>query len=105
MPQQAERRKRRSAKGKTGDKLQAQKTGNDYLIFLYDEAGTPYGLIHKNGSTEITYYYEYNLQGDIIGIISDAGTRVVTYQYSAWGELLSISGSMANSIDATNHII
>ena len=85
-----------------GDKLQAQRTGNDYLIFLYDEASVPYGLIHKYGGTEITYYYEYNLQGDIIGIISDAGTRVVTYQYSAWGELLSISGSMATSIGAAN---
>ena len=85
-----------------GDKLQAQRTGNDYLIFLYDEASIPYGLIHKYGSTEITYYYEYNLQGDIIGIINDAGTRVVTYQYSAWGELLSTSGSMASNIGASN---
>ena len=85
-----------------GDKLQAQSTGNDYLIFLYDEAGVPYGLIHKYGSTETKYYYEYNLQGDIIGIISDIGTRVVTYQYSAWGELLSTSGSMASNIGASN---
>ena len=85
-----------------GDKLQAQRTGNDYLIFLYDESGVPYGLIHKYGSTEKKYYYEYNLQGDIIGIINDAGTRVVTYQYSAWGELLSISGSMATTIGAAN---
>ena len=85
-----------------GDKLQAQRTGNDYLIFLYDEAGVPYGLIHKYGSTETKYYYEYNLQGDIIGIISDIGTRVVTYQYSAWGELLSTSGSMASNIGASN---
>ena len=62
----------------------------------------PYGLIHKYGGTEITYYYEYNLQGDIIGIISDAGTRVVSYEYSAWGELLSTSGSMASNIGAAN---
>ena len=40
-----------------GDKLQAQSTGNEYLIFLYDEAGIPYGMIHKIGSTEITLHW------------------------------------------------
>ncbi len=40
-----------------GDKLQAQSTGNDYLIFLYDEASVPYGIIHKYGSTEITLHW------------------------------------------------
>lgn len=59
--------------------LQGEKTGEEYLQFLYDETGSAYGdgVILKNGTQESYYYYECNLQGDIIGIIDSTGTRVV----------------------------
>ena len=38
-----------------------------------------------NGSD---YYYRKNLQGDIIGILSAAGTELVNYSYDAWGNIL-----------------
>ena len=82
--------------------LQAQKTGEEYIIFLYDENETAYRLILKNGTTESTYYYTFNLQGDIIGILDSGGNAVVNYTYTAWGEIESITGSLADSIGQKN---
>ena len=54
---------------------------------MYDENGSPFGMSVKsaNSGSVKTYYYEKNLQGDIVGIMNEAGYRVVTYTYDAWG--------------------
>ena len=62
-------------------KLLGLKKGQDKLQFLYDETDTAYGFIH-NGTP---YYYDKNLQGDIIGIYDRNGSRVATYTYDVWG--------------------
>ncbi len=82
--------------------LQAQKTGEEYLLFLYDENDKAYGFIVKDGTSETTYYYEFNVQGDIIGIIDSTGTRVVEYTYGAWGDVLSVTGTLADTIGQKN---
>ena len=82
--------------------LYAQKTGDEFLYFLYDESGVAYGFILKNSSGQSYYYYEFNLQGDIIGIVDEVGTRVVEYTYGAWGDILSITGTLADSIGQKN---
>lgn len=82
--------------------LQAQQTGNEYLYFLYNESGTAFGFILKNDTVEERYYYEFNLQGDIIGIVDAAGNRVVSYTYGAWGDILSVTGTLADSIGQKN---
>ena len=82
--------------------LQGQKTGNEYLLFLYDENGSAYGFIVQNGTEQSYYYYEFNLQGDIIGIIDSTGTKVVEYTYNEWGKLLSITGTLASTIGQKN---
>ena len=54
------------------------------MVFLYDETGSPYGFT----GTEGTYYYEKNLQGDIVGLFDGGfwiGQRICTYTYDAWG--------------------
>ncbi len=82
--------------------LYGQKTGNEYLFFLYDENGTVYGFIIQNGIEKSHYYYEFNLQGDIIGIIDSTGTKVVEYTYGAWGDILSVTGTLADTIGQKN---
>ena len=62
-------------------KLLGLQKGQDKLQFLYDETDTAYGFLH-NGTP---YYYDKNLQGDIIGIYDRNGSRVATYTYDAWG--------------------
>lgn len=39
------------------------------------------------------FYYEKNVQGDIIGIIDESGNVISTYVYDSWGKLVSISGN------------
>ena len=57
------------------------------LLFMYDENGSPFAMSVKDASsgTVKTYYYEKNLQGDIVGIMNEAGYKVVSYTYDAWG--------------------
>ena len=71
------------------------------LQFLFDENGTKYGLIY-NGTT---YFYDLNLQGDVVGIIDASGNTVVSYTYDPWGKLLSISGPMGSSLGINNPIL
>jgi len=82
--------------------LYGQKTGDEYIFFLYDENGNVYGFVVKNSNSQSYYYYEFNLQGDIIGIIDSSGMRVVEYTYGAWGDILSITGTMADTIGQKN---
>ena len=37
---------------------------------------------------DVTYYLATNLQGDVVAIYNEAGERIYTYEYDAWGTLL-----------------
>ena len=82
--------------------LQGQKTGSEYIAFLYDGDGTAYGMLVKNGTTETYYYYIYNLQGDVTGILDSDGNVVVSYSYNAWGKVESVTGTMADTVGQKN---
>ena len=82
--------------------LQGQKIGSEYIAFLYDGDGAAYGMLVKNGTTETYYYYIYNLQGDVIGILDSDGNIVVSYSYNAWGEIESVTGTLADTIGQKN---
>ncbi len=68
------------------------------LTFSYDAAGLPM-TVDYDGTT---YYYVTNLQGDVIAIADDSGNVKVEYTYDAWGNPLSISGSMASTLGIHN---
>ena len=55
------------------------------LHYLFDENGNRIGFV-VNGND--TYYYRFNLQGDVTGIYDAAGNRVAEYAYDAWGKLI-----------------
>ena len=57
--------------------------GSEYytMLYIYDETGAPIGL--KYNTTY--YYFEKNLQGDIVGIYNEAGVKIGSYTYDAWG--------------------
>ena len=56
--------------------------GEDEMHFFYDNESRP-AMVDFNG----TYYsYVHNLQGDIVGILDNAGNLVVEYAYDAWGK-------------------
>ena len=64
----------------------------------YDAAGKPMSLTY-NGTR---YIYATNIQGDVIAILNTSGNKVVEYTYDAWGNILSVTGSMANTLGQYN---
>ena len=80
-----------------GSRLMAQRTGGNVTQFLYDANGL-FGMVYLGG----TYYYQYNGQGDVIGLVDYQGNQVVTYTYDAWGNPVSIGGTQAASAGAAN---
>ena len=71
-----------------GDILAGQKTGDDILVFMYDNNGDPFGFI-CNGTE---YYYIKNAQNDVTAIASADGTIIANYYYDSWGKLTEITG-------------
>ena len=69
-----------------------QTWGNHVMDFIYDNTGKPYALKYDG----TTYYYVLNLQGDVISIITHWGQSYGSYTYDAWGNVLSVSGDIAN---------
>lgn len=63
--------------------------------YLYDENNSPIGfmyyqIVYINSIEYLTsgrYYYEKDIQGNIIGIVDAHGYEVVTYSYDAWGNI------------------
>ena len=72
-------------------------TGGDTLYFTYH--GNSRVAVEYKGNT---YYYIYNLQGDVVGLVNSSGTSVVSYTYDAWGNPESTTGSMASTLGAAN---
>ena len=72
-----------------GINLIKEEWGDNVLVFLYDDSGSPVGMQYRNSTYASgvwdTYYYEKNLQGDIIAVYNAAGTKLVTYKYDPWG--------------------
>ncbi len=77
--------------------------GSKYLDISYDASGVPMALYYSGYQVDNAhYYYVTNLQGDVVAILDDNGTAVVTYTYDAWGNILSVGGSMAATLGVYN---
>ena len=83
--------------------MQAMKQGDEELVFMYDATGRREGFIwYHEGQKQGTYYYLYNMQSDVIGMVAEDMSPVVTYEYDAWGKLLSISGEKKDTVGKLN---
>ena len=69
-------------------------SGTDKLHFFYDAQNKP-AVVIFNG---IAYAYLYDLQGDVIGLVDNNGTQMVSYTYDAWGKMLSKTGTLASTL-------
>ena len=70
----------------------------DELHFFYDAQNKP-AVVIFNG---IAYAYLYDLQGDVIGLVDNNGTQMVSYTYDAWGKMLSKTGTLASTLGTIN---
>ena len=80
-----------------GDQLVELTWGSNKLHFTYDSTGPL--SVNYNGTE---YFYVKNAQGDVTGLVTTSGTRVVTYTYDAWGNLLTTTGSLAATLGEQN---
>ena len=67
--------------------------GTVTVNYFYDNEGKPYKLtVDEDNSTSGGYYTGYfvlNQQGDVIAILNANGAKAVSYEYNAWGQILS----------------
>ena len=73
----------------SGSQIVAEEWGSNLCVYLYDADGSPIGMQYRTTSMAkgdfYTFWFEKNLQGDIVAVYNESGTKVYTYQYDAWG--------------------
>ena len=83
------------------------------LTYLYGSDGLPIGMRAEQKNTSMYwvsstayYWFEKNLQGDIIAVYKNNGTKIATYAYDAWGvcyeNIIASSSSMDYQIASSN---
>ena len=83
-----------------GTQILAQTTNGKTLCFFYDQQGNRVGM--ADGKNNF-YYYIYNVQGDVIALAdASTGKLAVTYTYDAWGKLVELKDTTANSVGTQN---
>jgi len=84
-----------------GTKILREDYCGSTLIPLYDNSDEVCG-IQFNGSP---YFFQKNLQGDIIAITNASGEVTGKYEYDAWGKILSITDQNGTDISSNaSHI-
>ena len=72
-----------------GELLVAEYTDEIAIVYIYDANDSPIGFKCRESTyaEDIwdVYWYGKNLQGDIAIIYNSAGTKLVSYTYTAWG--------------------
>ena len=81
-----------------GGSLSRMTVDTHTLDFTYDASGTPISVTYDG----TPYFYATNLQGDVLAILNSSGTAVVSYTYDAWGNHLSITGSLSGTLGYYN---
>lgn len=81
-----------------GNKLMGTKYGDVLVQFVYGADKSP--LMLKKGEKE--YYYLYNSQNDVIGLIDSDGKQVVNYSYDAWGKQTGLTDISGENIGKLN---
>ena len=76
-----------------GSLLVAEASETETFVYLYDSTGAPIGFQYRASTYAEdvwdNYYYEKNLQGDIVAVYDDNGNKIIYYGYDAWGNFLT----------------
>ena len=80
----------------------AYDAGGKEVHFLYDQEGSLFSMKVMSGSSAPDYYYEKNLQGDIVGVIDSGGNRIVSYEYDSWGRPMGMNDDSGAGIGNLN---
>ncbi len=84
-----------------GSRIVEEIVGGNYeryrLIYLYDAEGSPIGMQFRTPSMAegvfYTFWFEKNLQGDVVAVYNKGGTKIISYTYDAWGNMTSTTSN------------
>ncbi len=72
-----------------GSQIVAEVNPNYSIMYIYDAEGSPIGMQYRASSYAEGvfdyYFFEKNLQGDIVAVYGKDGTKYLEYFYDAWG--------------------
>ena len=71
-----------------GSQIMAEETNGNITVYLYNNTGIigfQYRASTYAADVWDTYFYEKNLQGDIIAVYTADGVKKLSYTYDAWG--------------------
>ena len=83
-----------------GSRILRELWGSNELMPIYDNADSVSGIIY-NG---VSYYFQKNLQGDVIELVDEEAEVVARYTYDAWGKVTGVRDKNGNAITDTAHI-
>ena len=94
-------RTNKTANGKTekyyynGTKLAHITDGSSNLkyYFMRDASGRLLNMVDYTGASPQAYWYLFDGHGSVIGLADKNGNQVATYEYDAWGNTTTASGS------------
>ncbi len=88
-----------------GSQIVSESWGNHFILYLYDESGSPIGMQYRTASYAAgvfdTYFFEKNIFGDIIGVYTEAGVKIGSYTYDAWGNITTTVSAGNTSLQNT----
>ena len=59
---------------------------------------------HNHRNNDSDFYYQYNLQGDVVGILTSSGSLYCRYAYDTWGNLIGTYDYYGYQITTPTHI-
>jgi len=83
-----------------GSRVLVETWGNNTIQYTYDLDGKVISAT-INGTE---YFYQHNIQGDVTALALSTGVVVVRYVYDAWGNVVSMSGSLSSTIGEINPV-
>ena len=91
----------------SGSQILAEVTPSYEIMYIYDAAGAPVGMQYRsftyaNGVYDV-YFFEKNLQGDILAVYGADGTKYIEYTYDSWGSFTTTYHNGGGSTSAVNN--
>ena len=90
-----------------GSDIVAEKTNGNITLYVYGADGSVIGMMYHGASYSENQWdvfrFEKNMQGDIVAIYNEAGAKLVTYTYDAWGNFTrTYTNGGENTVAAKN---
>ena len=81
-----------------GDLLVSEITNGQTFWYHYDSGANLISIVIGGKN----YFYVRNLQNDVTALVDEDGNEVVHYTYDSWGKILSITGSLKDTVGKQN---